>query len=166
MTLEENKNNNELKKDFNENQEIPIKSAEEETEANIESSLNTLTNNLESVENELKNVGGPEGIENTLRSMDANQLKELQNKITLLEKSYKNTKSQLADFVELSIPPLALMHDSNVGNKLKTFAGSLFLTGTGMGPLLVLTMGARALNEKIKLSLLKRKEQKKLNTVN
>ncbi len=160
MTLEESKINNEVTENSNEKQEAPIISAEEKTEINIESSLNTLSNNLESVEKELNDVGGPEGVKNTLRSMDDNQLKELQNKITLLEKSYANSKRELAFYAELSIPPLALMHDNNLGDKLKTFAGSLFITGTGMGPLLTLTMGARALSEKIKLSFMKRKEKK------
>ncbi len=162
MTLEESKNNNEINERPTEKQEVLIKSAEENIDASLDSSLNTLSNNLESLESDLKSVGGEEGIKNTLQSMDDSQLKELQNKITLLEKSYANTKSQLADFTELSIPPLVLMRDNNFGNKLKTFAASVFITGTGMGPLLVLTMGIRAINEKIKLSLLKRKE-KKLN---
>ncbi len=162
MTLEENKNNNEIHEKPTEKQEAPIESAEENIDANLDSSLNTLSNNLESVEKELNDVGGPEGVKNNLQSMDDNQLKELQNKIVLLEKSYANSKRQLVDYIELSIPPLALMGDGNVGDKLKTFAGSTFFTATGMIPLLALTTGARSLAEKIKLSLMKRKE-KKLN---
>ncbi|MBK7800077.1 MAG: hypothetical protein IPJ53_13325 [Saprospiraceae bacterium] len=155
----------EIKKELPGNQETKTISPEEKIDSNIESLSETLSNNLENAEKEIQDVGGLEGIENTLKTMDSNKLLELQEKITLQEKNYAKAKRDLAFDAEISIPLISLIRDNSLGDKLKMFAGSLFLTGTGMGPLLVLVDGIKVLQEKIRLSLMKRKERK-LNTLN
>ncbi|MBK9107327.1 MAG: hypothetical protein IPM92_02825 [Saprospiraceae bacterium] len=163
--MEENKNGNETEKKLNENPQLHEQSVEEKTDANIESLASTLDVNLRNAEKEIADVGGSEGIKNTLQSMDSAKLKELQDKITMQEKSYAKTKRDLAFFTEVSVPLIALLRDDILGDKLKSFAASLFITGSGMGPLLVMTTGIKAIQEKLKLSLLKRKESK-LSTLN
>lgn len=167
MNLKETKNENENQ--LKENQKATQETSKDKTDSNIESLSKTLCNSLERVEIEIADVGGPDGIKDSIKTMSADKLNELQEKIRVQENNYSNTKQDLALFAEISNPFGRLIdiavEDDNLGDRLKRFTSSLFLTGTGTGPLMLLTSGIKAISEKIRLNALKKKANK-LNSLN